>query len=493
MDFVTLQARLRPLNTAVNDVTHRRSWTYNAFDNTVNQLVSWFHDKGLVQGDRVACLTKNRAEVVALHLACARAGLLFVPLNWRLAKEELEALMADCTPALLIGDETAVTMQFSHYDINQLFADSDELPIAQPQFEAQAPSLILYTSGTTGKPKGIIHSEATLLETTLNMSQLGLVNEHSVFLCETPMFHVIGLVSCVRPALYNGGSLVISDAFEPTRTLQRLADDSLGITHYFCVPQMANMLRQHEQFDVSNLKNLKGLLTGGAPHPEVQIRAWLNDGIPIVDGYGMSEAGTVFGMPFDLQILDENAGCVGMATPRVNVRLTDDHGNQVAQGEAGEVEIKGGNLFIGIWQQEETYNNCFTSDGWFKTGDMAVQNSAGFYRIVDRKKDMFISGGENVYPVEVEGVVLKHPAVKDCALIGVPDDRWGEVGHLFVVPYNQQEFVKVESFLASLDTHLARYKIPKHVSLTDAIPRNGAGKILRTVLREQVIHLLEQH
>ena len=175
------------------------------------------------------------------------------------------------------------------------------------------------------------------------------------------------------------------------------------------------------------------------------------------------------------------------------MRLTDEQGNEVAEGEAGEVEIKGGNLFVGIWQQEAMYKQCFTAEGWFKTGDMAVCNQAGFYRIVDRKKDMFISGGENVYPVEVEGVVLKHPAVKDCALIGVPDERWGEVGHLFVVPFNERDFADEEQFLAGLNDHLARYKVPKYVTLTDAIPRNGAGKILRTVLREQVVHLLAQH
>lgn len=487
MDFMTLQARLRPRNIAVNDVTHHRTWTYTMFDNTINQLVNWFAINGLKQGDRVACLSKNRAELVALHLACARAGLLFVPLNWRLAKEELEALMADCQPALLVGDEIAAAMALSHYDINRLLGDISSVDIARPVYDPHWPSLILYTSGTTGKPKGIIHSEATLMETTINMSLLGQVNENSVFLCETPMFHVIGLVSCVRPALYNGGSLVISDAFEPTRTLNRLGDPTLNISHYFCVPQMANMLRQHEQFDVSKLKNLKGLLTGGAPHPEVQIRAWLKDGIPIVDGYGMSEAGTVFGMPFDVPTLDENAGCVGLATPRIQVRLVDDQGAEVAEGEAGEVVLKGGNLFIGIWQQEAVYKQCFTADGWFKTGDMAVRNAAGFYRIVDRKKDMFISGGENVYPVEVEGVVLKHPAVKDCALIGVPDERWGEVGHLFVVPCDEQAFADQSAFLTSLAEHLAKYKIPKYLTLTDSIPRNGAGKILRMVLREQVI------
>tara|TARA_B100001063_G_scaffold74665_1_gene68954 strand:+ start:2363 stop:3835 length:1473 start_codon:yes stop_codon:yes gene_type:complete len=484
MDFLGLQAVLRPRKLAINDLTHDRQWHYAELDQWVGQLVTFLTERNLKAGDRLACLSKNRAEIIALHLACARAGIIFVPLNWRLSKEEIEALIDDAKPALLIGDELAVEHSFEHYPMDKIYPESQHCDVGVASAGADAPCLILYTSGTTGRPKGVMHTEATIMETTINMALLGQVDELSVFLCETPMFHVIGLVSCIRPALNNGGTLVISDGFEPGRTLHRMMDPALNISHYFCVPQMANMLRQHADFSVSSLANLKGLLTGGAPHPEVQIRAWLNDGIPIVDGYGMSEAGTVFGMPFDIPSIDAHAGCVGVATPRLQIRLLNDDGDEVADGEPGEVMLKGDNLFVGIWGQENVYQSCFNHEGWFHTGDIAVKNAAGFYRIVDRKKDMFISGGENVYPVEVEGVTLKIEGIADCALVGVPDEKWGEVGQLFVVAKNGFDFSDSTGLLEEIATHVARYKVPKYVTQLDVLPRNGAGKVMKHVLRK---------
>ena len=172
-----------------------------------------------------------------------------------------------------------------------------------------------------------------------------------------------------------------------------------------------------------------------------------------------------------------------MATPRVQVRLVDDEGVDVPDGEAGEVLLQGANLFVGIWGQPELFSRCFTADGWFHTGDVAVKNAAGFYRIVDRKKDMFISGGENVYPVEVEGVVLKVSGVADCALVGVPDEKWGEVGRLFIVPSPGADFSDPALLLEELAIHLARYKVPKIVTQLDSLPRNGAGKVMKHVLK----------
>lgn len=486
MDFLSVQASLRPASTALIDMTQQRQWHFAALNHLVGQWVTWFAKQGLKPGDRIACIAKNRAELVVMHLACGRSGVIYVPLNWRLSAQELQQLLADCEPSMVLGDQTAEEIGIKHTAIDGLLADVEQLqsaPVTDDFY--RSPSLILYTSGTTGKPKGIMHSEATLMETTLNMSVIGQVNENSVFLCETPMFHVIGLVSCVRPALYCGGHLLISDGFNPERTLRYLMDPALRISHYFCVPQMADALRHHPSYNPARLRHLKGLLTGGAPHPAVQIRAWLRDGIPIVDGYGMSEAGTVFGMPFDLNLIDNHAGCVGLATQRVKVRLADDNNQPVKQGQPGEVQLKGDNLFIGIWQQPLLFDKCFTSDGWFKTGDVAVKNCEGFYRIVDRQKDMFISGGENVYPVEIEGVVLGVKGVRECAVIGVPDERWGEVGCLYVVPHSDGSLPPETELLSQIGEHVAKFKIPKHVRVVDALPRNGAGKVVKSQLREQ--------
>jgi fatty-acyl-CoA synthase len=486
MDFLTFQAIFRPENLAVQDLTFERSWSYSEYNQLVNKFASYLLQRGITRGDRVACVSKNRAEVIALHFACARCKAIFVPLNWRLALFELESLLKDCQPSLVFGDDKAAEIGIAFEPIQNLIKETQNIAADNAlQFDNQAPCLILYSSGTTGQPKGAVHTEATLMETILNSTLLYEVDQHSVFLCESPMFHVIGLISSVRPALYNGGKLVISDGFIPERTLDRLADPTLGISHYFCIPQMANSLRQVSTFDPTRLKNLKALLTGGAPHPEVQIRRWLNDGIAIVDGYGMSEAGSVLGMPHQLDLIDKNAGCVGTHPPRIAIRLYDAQGKPVEIGQPGEVQLKGPNLFIGYWGKEALFESSFTADGWFETGDIAVQNTTGFYRIVDRKKDMFISGGENVYPAEIEGLVLQHPDILECAVVGVPDATWGEVGYLYIVAKTPNNELKPQIVLDHLAAKIAKYKIPKKAFFLGSLPRTSSGKVLKHVLRDR--------
>jgi fatty-acyl-CoA synthase len=297
------------------------------------------------------------------------------------------------------------------------------------------------------------------------------------------MFHVIGLITNVRPALLCGGAILISDAFIPERTLERLGDPSFCVTHYFCVPQMASMLRADPAYDPNKLRGLKAIFTGGAPHPAASIRAWLKDGIPIVDGFGMSEAGTVFGMPLDPELLDRYAGSAGLATPRVQSRIVDTQDNDVPIGEAGELLLKGDNILSGYWRREKETKEAFTDDGWFRTGDIARANEDGFHWLVDRRKDMFISGGENVYPAEIEAVVASLAGVKEAAVVGVPDEKWGEVGYLYLA-IKDGAAVSREEVFSFLNERLAKYKIPKHLSFIDALPRNGAGKALKTALRE---------
>jgi len=484
MGFLSVQARIRPHKLAVEDLTFNRRWTYAEFELCVAQIATKLRQQHVVKGDRVACLSKNRAEIVALHIACASVGAIFVPLNWRLSLDELKRIMTDCEPRLLFADNIGEKHGLQYLKIADLFEETQHLkPQSESVSDPKTPSLMLYTSGTTGNPKGVILSEGNLDEAAINFTILGKVDIQSRFLAEAPMFHIIGLVTSVRPALYFGATILISDGFIPERTLNRISDETLGITHYFCVPQMANALRQEPTFDPLKLKGLTALFTGGAPHPEVQIRTWLNDGIPIVDGYGMSEAGTVFGMPIDLQLIAQKAGCVGFATSRVKVRLIKDDGCEAECGEPGEVQLKGKNITQGYWRREEEFLASLTDDGWFCTGDIATKDADGYYRIVDRKKDMFISGGENVYPTEVEAVVLKLESVLECSLIGVPDERWGEVGCLFIVLKSGYQLEDKQAILSFLEIHLARYKLPKYMKSIDNLPRNGGGKVMKHVLR----------
>ena len=483
VDDVGTHARLTPERIAARDLASGRSWTYRDFDDAVARFAAALAARGVGTGDRFACLARNRVELILLHLACARLGSIYVPLNWRLARNELVALIADCEPSLLLGDASLAAAGLSGSD---LAAFIDEAAAATPlpwrAIDRTLPSLILYTSGTSGRPKGVLHSEASIAETAINFGVLGRVGADAVVLGDAPMFHVVGLITNVRPALLAGGCVVVSDGFVAARTLARLADPALGITHYFCVPQMAGLLRADPTFDPAPLRRLTAISTGGAPHPAAAIRLWLADGIAIADGYGLSEAGTVLGMPLDLLLIDAHAGSAGVATARIETRIVDVAGAVVAPGKSGELELRGANLAAGYWRRPAETAAAFTADGWFRTGDIARADERGFHWIIDRRKDMFISGGENVYPAEIEAVLAGCPGIVECAVVGVPDARWGEVGHLAVVgPADPGELQ------ALIRQRLAAYKCPAHVTMLAALPRNGAGKVLKAELKKLLL------
>jgi len=295
------------------------------------------------------------------------------------------------------------------------------------------------------------------------------------------MFHIIGMVTSVRPPLLLGAHVSISDRFIAERTYSRLADPALKVSHYFCVPQMASAIRAIDGFDASRLGRLKAIFTGGAPHPEAQIREWLKDGVATVDGFGMSEAGAVFGMPLNRSLIDQKAGCVGIPTPRIQARIVGDDDEPVPAGTPGELQLKGDNITLGYWRKDAEYRKSLTEDGWFRTGDILTRDEDGYYRVVDRKKDMFISGGENVYPVEIEAQLIRYPGIRELAAIGVPDAKWGEVGCLFYMPESAE--INLEDVQSFLTARLAKYKIPKQVCALNELPRNGVGKLMRHELR----------
>jgi fatty-acyl-CoA synthase len=483
MDFLQLQARLQPDRLAAVDLARERRWTYAAFERAVGQFAAALAARGVAAGDRVALLAKNRVETVLLHLACARLGAMLVPLNWRLAKGEIAALVEDATPCLVLGDALLAAFELAGADIDEFVLAAEALA-ALPAGDADddAPSLILYTSGTSGRPKGVLLSERNIWRTGLNFSLLGRVTHESVVLCDSPMFHVIGLVTNIRPALMRGGAFLVSDGFVPARTLARLGDPALAVTHYFCVPQMAASLRADPGFDPAKLRGLTAIFSGGAPHAPDAIRAWLRDGILMADGFGMSEAGTVSCMPLDAGLIAARAGAAGIVPPGLAVRIVDAQGAECTAGEVGEICLKGENVTNGYWRRPAETQAAFAADGWLRSGDLGRLDADGYLWLVDRKKDMFISGGENVYPAEIEGALAAYPGLADCAVVGVPDERWGEVGHLALVPAAGAQ-IDPDAVTAYLAARLARYKLPKYVTVMAALPRNGAGKLVKAQLR----------
>ncbi|MFL6728168.1 MAG: AMP-binding protein [Sphingomicrobium sp.] len=485
-DFVRLHASGRPNEVALQDAASGQSLSYSELDRRIGAALAILLSLRLQQGDRIAALSRNSVELVILQLACARGGMIFVPLNWRLNRAELQLLIADCEPALIFGDESLELLGsgelplFESNNFAKMMLSAE--PAANAVTSAHLPSLMLYTSGSTGRPKGVLLSELNLLATAVNFSIIGEVTANSAFLVDVPTFHVIGMVTNVRPALMMGGKVVVSRGFDAAVTLERLAEPELAITHYFCVPQIAMMLRSDASFDPNKLRSLRAIFTGGAPHPAENIRQWLDDDILAVDGYGMTEAGTLLGMPLDRALIASKAGSAGLLPPTIEHRITGPSGEPVAPGGIGELLVRGPNLFEGYWRNPDATADAFTADGYFRTGDLVRRDDDGFFFIVDRRKDMFISGGENVYPAEIEAALRSHPEVDEAAVVGVPDPRWGEVGHAFVVLRTGGKADEEELRLAC-EAMLARYKLPRRIQIIEQMPRTGSGKVAKPELR----------
>ena len=486
-DPVALHARLRPEALAAVDLATDRRWRYRDLDCDIQRAVAVLTKGGVTRGDRVAALARNSVHQVILQQALMRIGAIFVPLNWRLSLPELGRLMLDCTPRLLVSDQetpelppgcSAMTMQ----DFAAAVDAAGPAPRCPPHSGMDC-CIILYTSGTSGTPKGAMLTSQFLLATAVNFNVLGEVDTGAVFLCDSPMFHVIGIVTQIWPPLLRGGKILVSPGFDPERTNDRLGDAEFGVTHYFCVPQMAEALRHAPNFAPGGWTSLKALFTGGAPNPPAHIRWWLDQGVRMVDGYGMTETGTTLGMPLNPDLIRDKAGAVGLPGPLTAVRLVDEQDRDVPDGTAGEVLVFGLNVIPGYWNRPEERDRAFTADGWIRTGDIGIRDGDGFISIADRKKDMFISGGENVYPVEVEAALVEHAAVREVAVIGIPDDRWGEVGCAFIVPA-QSENPAPEELALHCQRLIARYKVPKEFRVVDSLPRTGSGKVMKHVLKQ---------
>jgi len=483
-DSIALHARLTPSRMAARDLSLDKVWTYTELDHLVGALAAQLRKQGYEYGERLAVLARNSLWQVALHFACARIGAIYVPLNWRLGRHELNPLLQRAAPRLLLTDGTAACDFANTRPLAEFVAAASEFsPLDDgPATDPQRPSLILFTSGTSGQPKGVVLTEANLQQTAINFGVCTRVDGNSSFLCEAPMFHIIGLVTNVRPVLLAGGSIQVSDGFEPTRTLARLSDPELNISHYVGVPQMMESFRKQPGFDPAPLRRMTALVSGGAPHASEDIAAWLDDGVAMVAGYGMSEAGTVFAMSVELDVIRRHLGSSGVPAPYVQARVVDSQGRDCPVHMPGELLLRGPNVFPGYWQDAAATAQVFDAGGWFATGDIARFDEDGFFWIVDRKKDMYISGGENVYPAEIEALLNEHADVAECAVVGVPDPQWGEIGHLAVVP--AREGVDKDALLAFLGERLARYKLPKRVSFVQQLPRTSTGKLRKQELKQ---------
>ena len=488
IDPIATHAAAKPELTAVVDLESGRRWNWRALDIAVNRVANWLvAELGPASGARVATLTKNSVDMLILQIGCVRAGAIFVPFNWRLAAPEIAGVIADAEPVMLFRDAEFAVDGFAgalHLltDLESITVDQPDSPPVDARRDWELASTLLYTSGTSGKPKGVMLSEANAFWGATNYHHGSAVSADSVFLCDMPMFHVAGLFAAVRVPILAGATVLISKGFDPATTLARIADRSIGITHYFSVPQMAQMMWNLPGFKPEMLQGLLMYATGGAPNPAVQIERFQKARIRMLDGFGMTETCSNFSMPpGDADRVIAKAGSIGFPLLSLEARIVDDDGVDVATGEMGELWVRGPCVTKGYWNQPEVTAKAFHDD-WFKTGDAARRDADGFYYLVDRKKDMFISGGENVYPAEVEAAIVELESVAECAVIGIADERWGEVGQAHIIAVTGQ-IVTADMIIAHCKTRLAAFKVPKSVVLTDSIPRTASGKVQKHLLR----------
>ncbi|MFF2846467.1 long-chain fatty acid--CoA ligase [Streptomyces sp. NPDC058001] len=476
------RARKTPHRTAV--VHQDASYTYAQLHDRTTRLARHLLALGVRRGDRVAFLGPNHPAFLETLFATLRLGAVFVPLNTRLAAPELTHCLADSDVSLLVhttdfnefatacgaGRTVAVDATYE-----RALRDGGSEAVLDESVALEDRAMIMYTSGTTGRAKGAVLSHANLTWNSVNTLVDGDFASDEVTLLSAPMFHTAALNMTCLPTFLKGGTLVLEESFSPSRTLDLV--ERHRVTVMFGVPAMFQRIAAEPRFPDADLSSVRRMMCGGAPVPLSLIRAYEERGLRFVQGYGMTEASPGVCL-LDADNARSKAGSAGVPHFFGDVRIVDPDGNDI---ERGELITEGPQVMAGYWGLPDATDAAFT-DGWFRTGDVAVADEDGYLTIVDRVKDLIISGGENIYPAEVEKVLHDHPAVADCAVIGVPDARWGEVGRAVVVLVPGVD-VSADALLASLDGRLARYKIPKSVVFADELPRSGTGKLLKPLIR----------
>lgn len=487
-DIITKRAALAPERIAMEEIGSGRSLTYAELDARARRAASLLQDHGVQAGDRIAILCRNRIAFFELLFACAKTGAILVPLNWRMPSAELDQLLTDCTPRLLFyGAEDESTVGRIMYPPPSIGLDREYEELLQgarpTSFRSLLPAAetwyLLYTSGTTGRPKGVIYTYGMALANYINIGSAIDLRSTDATPNFLPLFHTAGINLHSLPALMAGGRVLVLEGFD-AEALVRLFEQR-RIDVFFGVPTVFQDLSDHPRFASAPLDHVRHWGCGGAPLPDALVERCRDLNVRVCNGMGMTETG-----PTAFLTAPEDAwahiGSVGKPQILCNVRIVDESGTDVADGEVGDLLFAGPAVTPGYWRNQEATRAAFTDDGWLKSGDLARRDADGFYYVAGRRKEMFISGGENVYPAEVENVLCSHPNIAEAAVVSVADAQWGEIGHAFLLLAGNSDRPGKGELEEFCRTHLAPYKIPKAFDYVGEFPRTAAGKIQKHLL-----------
>ncbi|TFG34639.1 long-chain fatty acid--CoA ligase [Candidatus Thorarchaeota archaeon] len=497
-DWTGRRALLTPRYEAIVDNIQKKRYTFKMMDDRANQTARLLLDSGVKKGSRVGVYSKNRFDFLDILFACGKIGAILTPFNVRLTTPEMNHLIKKIDPSVFFYDpelqlpfddvrgflkkQDIICMgdkkQNGDPDLTSLMEKRSSAEIERPQLTLNDPYLIVFTGGTTGLPKGAVLSHGLVFWNSVNTIVSWGLRPDDVQPLLFPLFHTGGINVLLIPFYHLGAKSIIMGDFNVEATLQIIENEKCSLV--IAVPTMFNMMSESPNFARTNFDSVRVFISGGAPCPVAIMEKYWNRGKILKMGYGLTEVGpNNFYLPES--DVKRKPSSVGFPVFHCDMRVVDDKGNDVPVGSIGELLLKGPHIFSGYWDEPEETAKTIEPDGWVHTGDLVMKDDEGFYFITGRKKDMFISGGENVYPTEIEEILYKHPAILEAAVIGVPHEKWGEVGKAVIVlkPGNS---LTEDEVLQYLDGKLARYKIPKHYEFRDELPKSAAGKILKREL-----------
>lgn len=503
-DWIKQWSGIKPHKTAI--ISDDVPYSYQDVNKRINRLCRFLIDIGIKKGDRVAVLLHNCRQYIEIFFALAKLGAILVPLNWRLALPEIEFILKDSgSTALIFEREFIDTMQSLHarlridryisctplengqphevlpwtleYEASVSRYPETEPEIAEPAGDAD-PHIIMYTSGTTGVPKGAVLSHRKMFFNVLNSDMFFDLTTRDIMIIARPMFHSGGLIVESAPVLYKGGTIIVKKRFRPLEVLETI--QKYKVTILELPATVYQFILNQVKIEDYRLDSLRCCFTGGERVPVSLLKALKEKGLVVSQIYGLTEASTLFWLPTDEA--HERIGSVGHPIFHGKVKIVDKAGNEVKPGDIGEIIVKGPIVMSGYWNRQDLTDEAI-KDGWLYTGDLARADDEGFVYIVDRKKDMFISGGENVYPAEIERALLGHSGIHDAAVVGVSDEKWGEVGKAYIV-LREGHAMTQEQVSDFLKDKVAKYKIPKYIEFTKELPKTASEKIKKHLLRD---------